>query len=1014
MKAVRERESLLLQRRKLKVFHVLRPKIIENCWISMEETSSVALLVPHTREQQVVAFTPELEATIGAHLQDESGKQRQATDSLIQVIEKLSKIVEKRPRRCSLSGKKRPHLPCTSVPLQNNRGEGKDAPSKRAKGSEGPTGGASEEECYHLEGTQETCGHRTVTCYQCSLCRFTSPVLSQLKEHLQQHDEQQNDVILMCSECCFTSGQQEELEAHIREHLSHGDCAKGNLLELRSSVEKGMEFFGEEAGGLQASAEDEEAKASHEGGAEGAPTRKKWYSYEQYGMYRCLICSYVCGQQRMLKTHAWKHAGLVDCSYPVFEDESEMPSLQVPAPAEEAVVVLTSVGSTPETLHATPSFQINLCPTPADCQEKPAEEPEEADTPKVPVAEEPVVEVQVTTEQEQEPSGLDSLLSSAQKIISCSPNSAGHVNVIVERLPGAEEPVATKPFILSHDTEASKRLLAEEPHTVYYEEEEVVIGWCNGDSQQGGAEPPEDVPADENVPPARRRTHSESLRLHSLAAEALVAMPTRTPELMKASIKSIVELSAQSPGVGPRFVEIASAGEELAAMEDAAGAALVGLELQAPLKDGAAEGPAKVGISVSLLTVIEKLRERTDQNASDEDILKELQDNAQSQPSSEGAAPEGNLVEFIPDSERPYRCRLCRYSSGNKGYIKQHLRVHRQRQPYQCPICEHIAQDSKDLENHMINHCKTRTYHCKQCTETFYYKSQLRNHERDQHGLGDSTATLIPVTETTAAMEESEEKTADEDACSVQKIYKCDVCEYSSSTYVGVRNHRRVHNSDKPYRCCSCDFATTNMNSLKSHMRRHPQEHQAVQLLEQYRCSMCGYVCSHPPSLKSHMWKHAGDQNYNYEQVNKAINEAISQSSRSPSIPQKAAGAVLEQACVLSGGPERATPTPDPPPGIPLETVPGACVPAAAAEVVQHLSQDGGTPDGPEKAAAPPRAGMEYCVLLFCCCICGLESPSKERLMEHMKEHEGEIISIILNKEQQGGVQAAAAPGVGP
>lgn len=46
------------------------------------------------------------------------------------------------------------------------------------------------------------------------------------------------------------------------------------------------------------------------------------------------------------------------------------------------------------------------------------------------------------------------------------------------------------------------------------------------------------------------------------------------------------------------------------------------------------------------------------------------------------------------------------------------------------------------------------------------------------------------------------------------------------------------------------------------------------------RCSLCGYVCSHPPSLKSHMWKHASDRNYNYEQVNKAINDAISQSSR--------------------------------------------------------------------------------------------------------------------------------------
>lgn len=28
------------------------------------------------------------------------------------------------------------------------------------------------------------------------------------------------------------------------------------------------------------------------------------------------------------------------------------------------------------------------------------------------------------------------------------------------------------------------------------------------------------------------------------------------------------------------------------------------------------------------------------------------------------------------------------------------------------------------------------------------------------------------------------------------------------------------------------------------------------------------------------MWKHASDQNYNYEQVNKAINDAILQSSR--------------------------------------------------------------------------------------------------------------------------------------
>ncbi|KAI1904103.1 hypothetical protein AGOR_G00002220 [Albula goreensis] len=991
----------------------------------MEETSSVALLVPHAREQQDPAFTPERGVAVGTHLHDESGKQqRQATDSLIQVIEKLSKIVEKRPRRCTLSGKKRPHLTCTaSVPLTESKvWEIVDTPSKKAKTTESPMAGTPQEgdpqvEYYQLEGAQDSCGHRTVTCYQCSLCRFISPALSQLKEHLQQHDEQENDVILVCSECCFTSRQQEELEAHIREHLSSGDGdAKDPSSDPQDGMGKEQEHLAEKAASVPMSTEDEEAKV---GGDGGEPERKKWYSYEQYGMYRCLICSYVCGQQRMLKTHAWKHAGLVDCSYPIFEDESpERPSTQLPTPTEEALVVLTSVGGPAETLHAAPSFQIKLCPSAPEPQEKPAEEPEEADAPKGPVAEEPVLEVQVTTEQEpepeQEPPGLDSLLSSAQKIISCSPNSAGHVNVIVERLPGAEEPVASKPFLLSPDGEAGKRLLEggeeeeeEEPQPVYFEEEEVVIGWCNGETQQqtGATDGANDALAtDENVPPARRRTHSESLRLHSLAAEALVAMPMRAPELVKASFKSIVELSAGGPGgVGQRLMEIASAGDELASVGDATSATLVGLDLQAPPRDGSSEGPAKTGISTSLLTVIEKLRERTDQNASDEDILKELQDNAQSQPSGgEGAAvPEGNLVEFIPDSERPYRCRLCRYSSGNKGYIKQHLRVHRQRQPYQCPICEHIAQDSKDLESHMINHCKTRMYHCKQCSETFYYKSQLRNHERDLHGLGDSAAALVPVTETVAAGEESEEKAADEEASSIQKIYKCDVCDYTSSTYVGVRNHRRIHNSDKPYRCCSCDFATTNMNSLKSHMRRHPQEHQAVQLLEQYRCSMCGYVCSHPPSLKSHMWKHAGDQNYNYEQVNKAINEAISQSSRSPSIPQKAT-AVVEQACVVSSAVEKATPKLDTTVAISMDSG-GAAFPGTSTEALQRPPQDSGTV---EKVGGHPRPGMEYCVLLFCCCICNFESPSKEQLMEHMKDHEGEIISIILNKEQQG-VQAA-------
>ncbi|XP_037102860.1 zinc finger protein 507 isoform X1 [Syngnathus acus] len=809
------------------------------------------------------------------------------TDSLIQVIEKLSKIVEKRPqRRCTLTGHKR----------GQPRGGGGGSPHKKL---------SVEHEHGDLNNNNSSSSspcelQRSATCYQCSLCPYLSPTLPLLKEHLKQHNEHNQDLILMCSECCFSSRDQAQLEEHVGMHLENSADAK----EGQDGAQRDADPAGSEC---QCDGEQQQ----------GQPQKKKWYVFEEYGLYRCLICSYVCSQQRMLKTHAWKHAGLLDCSYPVFEEDEATSLIAAPASCEadsatfKPRVPLPDGESSPP--HVTKEEQGQFA-----VEDRSPEESE--------------LEVHVAAEAET-PSADDSLLTSAQKIINSNPNSAGHINVIVERLPTAEDAViATAPLLLDQEADAAQSLLEVK--------EEV----------EGVRTPGGDFPPDENVPPAgRKRTHSESLRLHSLAAEVLVALPTRTPEF-KLETSSVAE-HRQGGNEEPR---------------------------KNP------EGPAaNAGISSSLLTVIERLRERSDQNASDEDILKELQDNANAAPECPGGPPDGSMVDYVAGSERPYRCRLCRYSSGNKGYIKQHLRVHRHRQPYQCPICEHIAADSRDLETHMIHHCKTRTYQCKTCTHAFHYKSQLRSHEREHHSLVSADASALAAVDETAAASEEAERDPDEEG-GLQKTFKCDVCNYTSATYVGVRNHRRIHNSDKPYRCCNCDFATTNMNSLKSHMRRHPQEQQAVQLLEQYRCSLCGYVCSHPPSLKSHMWKHAGDQNYNYEQVNKAINEAISQSGRIP-VPS-------------STGLESLTPSSQDSNNVPAEPSPEP--PSALPKSGSEPSPP--TPQGSPMAPVPthPRGGgVEYCVLLFCCCICGLESTSKDRLMEHMKEHEGDLISIILNNK---------------
>ncbi|XP_044000104.1 zinc finger protein 507 [Gambusia affinis] len=970
-------------------------------------------------------FEPQPHRVIGQGVPG-SVQPKQVDESLIQVIEKLSKIVEQCPQRQSPLGvqKRGKHLDSSEVKLNpgsspNKRMKNSCDEEARADGSE--TDGISSSLALGDNNNNITTApsevavgsshidlKRTVTCYQCSLCPYLSQTLAQLREHLKQHNEQHSDLILMCSECHFTSRDQEQLEAHVKLHFDD----KGGTTRT-STEEEGVLKQGGEGD------RDSEASKGSPDESSDPPKKKKWYSYEEYGLYRCLICSYVCSQQRMLKTHAWKHAGLVDCSYPIFEEEESGPARQETQAATNSIIpredlMILSPGLHDQNLQKLPAaIKLQLCvPVATENQQDQynppvshssegsgtaADEDEEKGyTNKDVGSEEPVVEVQVTTEGDgemgvdrtQESSSVpDSLLSSAQKIINSSPNSAGHINVIVERLPSAEDTVmVTKPLLLNPDVDRDKGLLA-----VKEEEEQNPVGsvGCvdnstNNPSVDADCKSPlpkgDSSLRDENIPPtSRKRTHSESLRLHSLAAEALVAMPMRMPELPTSSPK--VTLKSALPQIQNQRISDGTQNRQRASDVEKTAALELG---PLGLVEGDEEGPTtKTGISLSLLTVIERLRERSDQNISDEDILKELQDNAQFHNGAVAAAITGNgaesyvcnipgidglvgpvdggLVDYNPGSERPYRCRLCHYSSGNKGYIKQHLRVHRQRAPYQCPICEHKASDSKDLENHMIYHCKSRMHQCKYCPDAFHYKSQLRSHEREHHSCSSDAPSPTTGTDTITPVEESERGTDEEGG--VPKMYKCDVCNYTSSTYVGVRNHRRIHNSDKPYRCCSCDFATTNMNSLKSHMRRHPQEHQAVQLLEQYRCSLCGYVCSHPPSLKSHMWKHAGDQNYNYEQVNKAINEAISQSSRPTGPP---------------------TPPPD---------------------STQCPTQG----KNPALSQGPPRTGppMEYCVLLFCCCICGFESTSKERLMEHMKEHEGDIISIILNKEQQQ-VEAAA------
>ncbi|XP_042131410.1 zinc finger protein 507 isoform X3 [Peromyscus maniculatus bairdii] len=770
----------------------------------MEERNSIAMLVPEIGEQEAV-----LTAEGVLSPASEVDEQRKAkADPLVHVIQKLSKIVgHEKSQKCLLIGKKRPRA--SVMPHSLETLEHCEIPAKAA---ESPAAEIRKSEMSQANPTPD-CPASTdgkAMSYQCSLCKFLSSSFSVLKEHIKQHG-QQNDVMLMCSECHVTSRSQEELEAHV---VNEHENSAGSHAQLSSSCQRATERKDETMVDIPVSMGSPQTHAV-QSAAVAEVGRRKWYAYEQYGMYRCLFCSYTCGQQRMLKTHAWKHAGEVNCSYPIFENENEPLGLlasSVSAAPGGVDAVVIAIGDSELSIHNGPSVQVQICSSEPLSSSSPLEESTEegvhlSQSVTLDSNEEEMLEVMSDSE---ENLFADSLLSSAQKIISSSPNKKGHVNVIVERLPSAEETLPPKHFLMNAEMEEGKSLSPANAQTgcggagdIYHADKctvdigGLIIGWSSAEKKD--SELSKGLATDENAPPGRRRTNSESLRLHSLAAEALVTMPIRAAELTRASL---------------------------------------------------------------------------------------------------GHINYGDINLLDPDTG--------------------------QRQ------------------------------------------SQLRNHEREQH--------CLPNTLSVASNEPRISRDAADGKCiqegnksSTQKQYRCDVCDYTSTTYVGVRNHRRIHNSDKPY-----------------------------------RCSLCGYVCSHPPSLKSHMWKHASDQNYNYEQVNKAINDAISQSSSllCSVFIRVNLGKSPGNTFLTSSG-ERADPTTGSPEDLVSSSELTSQLPSEVldASELEKLSPTGSNSDISGRSCSLAAPGTEYCVLLFCCCICGFESTNKESLLDHMKEHEGEIVSIILNKD---------------
>lgn len=115
------------------------------------------------------------------------------------------------------------------------------------------------------------------------------------------------------------------------------------------------------------------------------------------------------------------------------------------------------------------------------------------------------------------------------------------------------------------------------------------------------------------------------------------------------------------------------------------------------------------------------------------------------------------------------------------------------------------------------------------------------------------------------------------------KVYKCDLCEYSSRFQNGLdyhmrkqhgkgeqfvcpdcgyvcflkqnlHQHMRQHTGEKPFACEFCDFASASKSGLRYHIRTKHDKHSLIS------CTVCNYRAYNTHILSQHLRKHSGQR----------------------------------------------------------------------------------------------------------------------------------------------------------
>ncbi|XP_034065741.1 zinc finger and SCAN domain-containing protein 12-like isoform X2 [Gymnodraco acuticeps] len=99
-----------------------------------------------------------------------------------------------------------------------------------------------------------------------------------------------------------------------------------------------------------------------------------------------------------------------------------------------------------------------------------------------------------------------------------------------------------------------------------------------------------------------------------------------------------------------------------------------------------------------------------------------------------GSNSQRNKQEDVSDSrhsagDKPFSCSVCKKSLTQRGYLKEHMRIHTGEKPFSCSVCKKSFAVRGSLKDHIRIHTGEKPYSCSICDKRFTWRHKVKSHK---------------------------------------------------------------------------------------------------------------------------------------------------------------------------------------------------------------------------------------------------------------------------------------------